>query len=210
MAGSQLAAVMNGKKDIKNLSETAARSALAEAKTKLTRGQKALNTAKENSKATATMAFTTLEMHGTTALASFASGYRGPGGLNIGPVDVRFTGAGLVAWGLFDCLMGKGGHHQLAVGNGLLASYIGEQAMAAGAMLAEKSAEEDAPTSADTPDTPQLTVSPASEITEGESVREIILEPSTAGRRKPSRHRRKPPRHRRHRPRPQYEDEDED
>lgn len=210
-AKSQLRDVISGNKDIKSLSESAAKSALAEATGKLTRLQKAKAKMEENGAAVATATLTTLEMHGANALASFASGYRGPGGLNIGPVDVRWGGGALIAWGLYDCLMGNGGHHQLAVGNGLVASLIAENSMAMGAMVAEQSGEAPQPAVADNSSQPALTVSPEFETVEGD-VREIILEPTTDGhrkppRRKPSRH--QPPRHRRPRPRREYDEDDD-
>ena len=198
MAGnSALAAVVSGNKNIKGMSETAAKSALADAAGKLTRQQKQLATMKENAGAAATAGLHAAEMHGSAFLASFASGYRGEDGLKLGPVDARLLGVPLVAWGLYECLTGKGGGHQLAIGNGLIASYGTEQALMMGAKLRDMRDEQrsDGASSAPQGGDPQLSVSPGLEDEPAaKGVREVLMHPAADGHRP----HRPPPPNRRH------------
>ena len=196
---SQLAAVVGGKTDVKNLSPKAMATALEDAASKLSRQQKALATMKENAGTAAHQAVAALEMHGAAFLASMASGFRGEKSLKVGPVDMRLLGVPLVLWGFYDCLFGKGGSHQLALGNGLLISLNVEQAMLLGHQIREMRAGSEA--AAATPPAPQGELPPVAltpgtdEATEGD-VREILLHPAAEGHRRAP----QPPHPPRHRP----------
>ena len=83
------------------------------------------------------------ETQGSLFLASMAEGYLGPDKIKVGAVDVRaplaFVGVG---WGLYEVMTGKaGGTHALALGNGLLGSWLASVGVQAGKTLAEKKAE---------------------------------------------------------------------
>lgn len=196
---SQLAAVVGGKTDIKNLSPKAVATALEDAASKLSRQQKALQTMKENAGTAAHQAVAALELHGTAFLASMASGFRGEKALKVGPVDLRLVGVPLVLWGFYDCLFGKGGSHQLALGNGLLVSLNVEQAMLLGHQIREMragTAASSSPASAPGGGVPPVALTPGpDESTEGESnIREILLHPADGQRRShPPRPQHRPP-----------------
>ena len=197
MAGkSKLALVMNGTTDVKGMSETAAKSALTEAMNRMNRGEKKLAVMRENAKVTGEALVHTAEITGTAFLSSMAAGYRGEKGLKVGPVDARLAGVGLQVWGLYDCLMGNGGGHQLAIGTGMVTSYIAEKGHIAGAALAE--IREDKATAAaasgggDTGQGLQLQMTPISEPEIKGAPREILLDPATEGRRPHRPQRRRP------------------
>ena len=178
--GSQLAAIMGGKKDIKNMGEGAAKNALNEATGQLARQKKMMATLKENAAVTATQAVCALEMHGAAFLSAMASGYRGEKALKVGPVDARLVGVPVLVWGFYESLMGRGGHHQLAIGNGLLISYNVEQGMILGHRLREMRASDTAPAQTSTTTTSDNTVQ-INASAEGD-VREILLHPAVDGR----------------------------
>ena len=93
-------------------------------------------------KETGGAALSTVETQGSLFLASMAEGYLGPDKIKVGAVDVRaplaFVGVG---WGLYEVMTGKsGGTHALALGNGLLGSWLASVGVQAGKTLAEKKA----------------------------------------------------------------------
>ncbi|MFT5680574.1 MAG: hypothetical protein ACI8RZ_001480 [Myxococcota bacterium] len=181
MANTALSQVMNGAKDIKSLTENQAKSALAQATGKIGKVNKAAAKLKENGGAAVSMALHTGETVGTTFMASMAEGFAISKGksLKVGPVDLRVIGSvPLIGWGFIDCLRGKGGGHQLAIGTGLLCSATASLGLQAGQALAEKrdaSANGKADTPAAEPTAPhQLTA---------EDDLTIALTPTTAGAR---------------------------
>ena len=85
------------------------------------------------------MMIATIETTATNLAASAAEGYWGEDKMKIGPVDLRVVGGGtLGAWGFYKAMNGKGGSHELALGNGLLQSFVSSAGRRAGAALAEK------------------------------------------------------------------------
>lgn len=138
----------------KQMSQTTAKSALEEAMSKLESAGKRASKAKEQVVAGAEALMHTGEIQGTVFLASMAEGYFGEDKMRVGSVDMRAIGGVAVAgWGIYEAMTGKGGTHQLAVGNGLLATAIGSYGRLAGAKLKEKKG--DAPAAA-APAAPQL------------------------------------------------------
>lgn len=101
--------------------------------------------AKENKEVmveTGTMVLHTAETQGSLFLASMAEGYLGPDKLKVGTVDLRAP-IGLLAqgYGIYETMSGrKGGGHALALGNGVLGSWLASVAVNAGRLLAEKRA----------------------------------------------------------------------
>ncbi len=192
MAGkSKLALVMNGTTDVKGMSEAAAKSALTEAMGRMSRGERKLAVMRENAKVTGEALVHTAEITGTAFLSSMAAGYRGEKGLNVGPVDARLAGLGLQVWGLYDCLMGQGGGHQLAIGTGMVTSYIAEKGFIAGAALAEIRQDKAAAAGGggDTGQGLQLQMTPISEPEVRGAPREVLLDPAAEGHRRPQRRR---------------------
>jgi len=85
----------------------------------------------------------TAETQGSLFLASMAEGYLGPDKIKVGAVDVRaplaFVGVG---YGLYEVMTGgAGGAHALALGNGLMGSWLASVGVQAGKTLSEKKAE---------------------------------------------------------------------
>ncbi len=196
MAGkSKLALVLNGTTDVKGMSEAAAKSALTEAMGRMNRGERKLAIMRENAKVTGEALVHTAEITGTAFLSSMAAGYRGERGLKIGPVDARLAGVGLQVWGLYDCLMGSGGGHQLAIGTGMVTSYIAEKGHIAGAALAEIRSDKAAAAASGGGDTGQglqLQMTPMSEPEVKGAPREILLDPVAEGHRPHRPQRRRP------------------
>jgi len=192
MAANPLKQVMSGAKDIKALSDNQARSALAAATGQISRTKKAAAALKENGGKAVAMVLHSAESGGTLFLASMAEGYAVSKGksLKVGPVDLRIVGAlPLQAWGVVDCLRGKGGGHQLAIGNGLMGSALASLGLQAGQALAEKQAGGSPQTQ--TVETPQpsqipedngltIAVTPSTQ-----GAREVLLHPTAEGHRPP-------------------------
>jgi len=82
------------------------------------------------------------ETQGTLFLASMAEGYFGDEQLKVGGLDVRAPTALLLeGYGLYETLAGrKGGGHALAIGNGMMGSWLASVAVKAGRTLREKRA----------------------------------------------------------------------
>lgn len=199
-----LSTAINGGK----VSDKQAQSALGQAVDRITGLSKRAKEGKEAMVETGTMVLHTTETQGSLFLASLAEGYFGPDRLKVGAVDLRAP-IGLLAqgYGLYETMAGrKGGGHALALGNGVMGSWLASVAVNAGKLLAEKRA-------AQTPTTPppvaepvhaQLTVTPVMQgapralpaptlIPEPHvagPVREVLLtEGEEVGRRRPKRHR---------------------
>ncbi len=184
MANNALQQVMTGGKDVKSLTENQAKSALAAATGQISKAKKAAASIKENGGNAMSMVLHSAESGGTLFLASMAEGYAVSKGksLKIGPVDLRFVlAAPLQAWGIVDCLRGKGGGHQLAIGNGFMGSALASLGLQAGQALAEKQAGGSTQTAAAPAQLQDdgLTVA----VTPIEGGREIHLRPTTAGHR---------------------------
>lgn len=112
---------------------------LTQIQSKLDSTKEKLGALKEHAGEAGLQLLHTGEMLGTVTLASGAEGYFGAEKLKVGGVDLRFVGgAALGFWGLYETLQGKNGGHQLAFGNGLLASGIASMAQDMGRTLAEK------------------------------------------------------------------------
>jgi hypothetical protein len=82
----------------------------------------------------------TAETQGSLFLASMAEGYLGDDRMKVGAVDVRAPVAFLgIGWGLYEVMTGKGGGaHALALGNGVMGSWLASVAVHAGRTLKEK------------------------------------------------------------------------
>ncbi len=93
----------------------------------------------------------TAETQGTLFLSSMAEGYFGSEKLKIGGVDLRGPIAvAAQGYGLYESMSGKGGGHSLAIGNGLMGSWLASVAVKAGQKLR---AGKDAPAPAPQPPT---------------------------------------------------------
>lgn len=200
-----LAKAMNGQ----DLSDRQMKGALAQAVQKLEREGGKLSKLKDNVGSLGDALIYTGETQGTVFVASFAEGYLGEEKMDVGPVDLRLAGGIVTAgYGFYNVMMGQGGEHALAVGNGLLATGIARVGRNAGKALAEKKDKgkaggEEKPTAATStpsPDAqPKQVADNGAEVTQGdfgELVRDIFLTPdgdATEGRRgraeRPERHR---------------------
>ena len=136
---SALAAAMKGDK----VSDRQAKTALGQAVTRIANLTRRANASKESMAHTGSMVVHTAETQGSLFLASMAEGYFGEDKLKIGSVDVRaplaLTAQG---FGLYDTMKGgkNGGAHMLALGNGLMGSWLATVARKAGQTLATKRA----------------------------------------------------------------------
>ena len=137
---SALAKAMGGQE----LTERQTKGALAEAVEKLQREGGKLSKLKDNIGSLGDALVYTGETQGTVFVASFAEGYLGEEKMDVGPVDLRLAG-GIVSagYGFYNVMLGKGGEHALAVGNGLLATGIARVGRNAGKALAEKRGNKD-------------------------------------------------------------------
>lgn len=188
---SALEKAMSGEK----VTEGQVKGALSEAVDKLKNLGGRISKAKEVSENLAEAVIATAELQGTVFAASFVEGYYGEEKMDIGPVDMRLAG-GIVTggYGLYQTMIGKGGEHALAVGNGLMATGIGRVGRNAGRALAEKSeADKKKPEAAAAPEKkPDPPAVATSEGDFGELIRDVFLSPSAeggGGKRKPERHR---------------------
>ena len=135
MADSALQKAMSGQ----DLSDRQTKGALSEALDKLSREGGKLSKLKEHVGELSEALIYSGELQGTVFVSSFAEGYLGEEKMDIGPVDLRLAGGVLTSgYGFYNVMMGKGGEHALAVGNGLLATGIGRVGRNAGKALAEK------------------------------------------------------------------------
>ena len=138
MAG-ELEKAMKGDK----VSDKQAKTALGQAVKKIANLTKKADKGNLALKETGGAVLSTAETQGSLFLASMAEGYLGPDKIKVGAVDVRaplaFVGVG---YGLYEVMTGgAGGAHALALGNGLLGSWLASVGVQAGKTLAEKKAE---------------------------------------------------------------------
>ncbi len=124
------------------VSDKQAKTALGQAVKKIANLTKKADGSSLALKETGGAVLSTAETQGSLFLASMAEGYLGPDKIKVGAVDVRaplaFVGVG---WGLYEVMTGKsGGTHALALGNGLLGSWLASVGVQAGKTLAEKKA----------------------------------------------------------------------
>ena len=134
---SALAAAMKGDK----VSDRQAKTALGQAVTRIANLTRRANASKESMAHTGSMVVHTAETQGSLFLASMAEGYFGEEKLKIGSVDVRAPLAiAAQGYGLYDTMKGgkNGGAHMLALGNGLMGSWLATVARKAGQTLATK------------------------------------------------------------------------
>ncbi len=125
------------------VTERQAQSALGQAVSKIANLTKKAETSKEAMLETGTLVLHTAETQGSLFLASMAEGYLGEDKLKMGSVDVRAP-VGLLAqgYGLYQTMSGQkgAGAHVLALGNGVMGSWLATVARNAGRTLAEKKA----------------------------------------------------------------------
>lgn len=94
---------------------------------------------KENMQDTAMCGMHVAETQGTVFATEVAAGYFGEDKLYVGGMDgPGVVGAAAGLWGLYEEATGGDGSHQLAVGNGLLATAIGRIGRRVGRKLAER------------------------------------------------------------------------
>ena len=125
------------------VSDKAAKSALGNAVSRIANLTKKANTSKEAMMETGTLVLHTAETQGSLFLSSMAEGYLGEDKLKLGSVDLRAP-VGLLAqgYGLYQTMTGQkgAGQHVLALGNGVMGSWLANVARNAGRTLAEKRA----------------------------------------------------------------------
>ena len=125
------------------LTEKAAKSALGASVTRIANLTKKANTSQEAMMETGTLVLHTAETQGSLFLSSMAEGYLGEDKLKLGSVDLRAP-VGLLAqgYGLYQTMTGQkgAGQHVLALGNGVMGSWLANVARNAGRTLAEKRA----------------------------------------------------------------------
>jgi len=123
------------------VSDRAAQTALEQAVGRISNLTKRANTSKEALVETGSLVLHTAETQGSLFLASMAEGYLGEDKLRVGAVDVRAP-VGLLAqgYGLYQTMTGQkgAGSHVLALGNGVMGSWLATVARNAGRTLAEK------------------------------------------------------------------------
>lgn len=117
-----------------------AKSALGDAVKKIASLTRRAKASKEAMVETGTMVVHTAETQGSLFLASMAEGYLGEDKLKIGNVDVRAPlGLAAQGYGLYEAMTGGStGGHALAIGNGVLGSFLASVAIKAGQTLADK------------------------------------------------------------------------
>ena len=203
-----------------SVTDRQAKSALGDAVKKIASLTKRAKASKEAMVETGTMVVHTAETQGSLFLASMAEGYLGPEKLKIGSVDVRAPlGLAAQGYGLYEAMSGgKAGGHALAIGNGVLGSFLASVAIKAGQTLAEKRSTNAEPAPAPPPTLiqgpamlPAAPLMPEPEL-QG-PMREVLLTPEhddeLEGWRPRKRRRRRGP-FRRRRRRPDLVDFDED
>jgi hypothetical protein len=138
-ASTALQTAMTGGK----VSDKAAQSALGSAVSRIANLTKKANTSKEAMIETGTLVVHTAETQGSLFLSSMAEGYLGEEKLKLGSVDLRAP-VGLLAqgYGLYQTMTGQkgAGEHVLALGTGVMGSWLANVARNAGRTLAEKRA----------------------------------------------------------------------
>ena len=123
------------------VSDRAAQTALGHAVERIANLTKKAHHSKEAMVETGTVVLHTAETQGALFLASLAEGYLGDDKIKIGAVDLRGPLAMLAqGYGLYQTMTGQrgAGAHVLAVGNGLMGSFLASIARNAGQTLANK------------------------------------------------------------------------
>jgi hypothetical protein len=141
------------------VTEKQAQGALSQAVGRLSNLGKKTEKTKEAIAETGAMVIHTAETQGTLFLASMAEGYFGKTKLEVGGVDVRAPLAiATQGYGIYETMSGKkSGGHALALGNGLMGSWLASVGMSAGRTLREKRA---APAQQPATQQPAVTVTP--------------------------------------------------
>lgn len=125
------------------VSERQAQSALGQAVDRISNLTKRAKASKEAMAETGMLVLHTAEIQGSLFLASMAEGYLGEDKLKVGSVDLRAP-VGLLAqgYGIYQTMSGQkgAGAHVLAVGNGIVGSWLASVARNAGSTLAERRA----------------------------------------------------------------------
>ncbi len=152
----ELEKAMKGEK----VSDKQAQTALGKAVKKIANLTKKADGSNLALKETGGAVLSTAETQGSLFLASMAEGYLGPDKIKVGAVDARaplaFVGVG---YGLYEVMTGgAGGTHALALGNGLMGSWLASVGVQAGKTLAEKKAEGGGATPPPVTTTPQPSV----------------------------------------------------
>lgn len=154
------------------VSDKAAQSALGSAVSRISNLTKKANTSKEAMMETGTLVLHTAETQGSLFLASMAEGYLGEEKLKLGAVDLRAP-VGLLAqgYGLYQTMTGQkgAGQHVLALGNGVMGSWLANVARNAGRTLAEKRAGNAAP------------ANPSAQITPGATPPVVVMQGALPG-----------------------------
>ncbi len=133
MSKTALSRAMNGEK----VSERQSKGALNQAVGRIANLKKRAAQSKEAMAETGAMVLHTAENQGSLFLASLAEGYLGTDKMKLGGVDVRAPAAILAqGYGLFEAMSGRrGGNHALAIGNGIMGSWLASVAVGAGQTL---------------------------------------------------------------------------
>jgi len=132
---SELSKAVRGEK----LTDRQAQSALGQALKRLSSLGKRTEKTKEAVVVTGTMVIHSAETQGTLFLSSMAEGFFGKEKLEMGGVDLRAPTAIVTqGYGIYEALTGKGGGHALAIGNGLMGSWLASVGVSAGQTLREK------------------------------------------------------------------------
>jgi len=138
MAGSALQTAM--KKGADKVPERQTKGALGQAVDRISSLTRRADKTKAAVAETGAKVVHTAETQGTLFLASMAEGYFGGDKLKIGGVDLRGPiGIAAQGFGLYESMSGKGGGHSLAIGNGLMGSWLASVAVKAGQKLKDKS-----------------------------------------------------------------------
>ncbi len=121
------------------LTDRQAQSALGDALKRLSSLGKRTEKTKEAVVVTGTMVIHSAETQGTLFLSSMAEGFFGKEKLELGGVDVRAPTAIVTqGYGIYEALTGKSGGHALAIGNGLMGSWLASVGVSAGKTLRDK------------------------------------------------------------------------
>jgi hypothetical protein len=160
--------------------EKAAQGALGQAVGKIAALTKRANTTKEAMMETGTLVLHVAETQGSLFLASMAEGYLGEEKMKLGSLDLRAP-VGLLAqgYGLYQTMTGQkgAGAHVLAIGTGVMGSWLASVGRNAGQTLAEKRA-----TPAQPQAPAQVPYSPPPVVLQGQHGGQYLLpEPALAG-----------------------------
>jgi hypothetical protein len=167
------------------VSDKAAQSALGHAVERIASLTKRAQHSKEAMLDTGTVVLHTAETQGALFLASLAEGYLGDDKIKVGAVDLRGP-VGLLAqgYGLYQTMTGQkgAGAHVLAVGNGLVGSWLASVGRNAGQTLSQKRAPTLPPPMAP-PGVPPIVMQGGLLPEPGLSgpMREVLLTPETEG-----------------------------